>query len=127
MARVGGGARVAIAGEGGGRAARALAFERVKVVGRLRHPAVNELAIACAYVLVILQYETKPSGGPDGAHSTPQSSSTSRSPELAVLKPLVDAYTQLLPLKEEEWTVLPTLIACRLAMSLAIGNFSAAK
>ena len=32
-----------------------------------------------------------------------------------------------MPLIEAEWVVLPTLIACRIAMSLCIGAYSSAK
>ena len=34
---------------------------------------------------------------------------------------------QGMPLTESEWEVLPTLISCRIAVSLAIGAYSSAK
>mmetsp|Transcript_4841 Transcript_4841/g.13480 ORF Transcript_4841/g.13480 Transcript_4841/m.13480 type:complete len:161 (+) Transcript_4841:929-1411(+) len=38
---------------------------------------------------------------------------------------LLAGYAQKRPLTEVEWEVLPTLVACRLAQSITIGNYSA--
>ena len=74
---------------------------------------VNDVAIAAAYVLITLQYADGPAGP--------------RLAQLEALAAIVRAYDAQLPLREEEWRVLPTLIASRIAMSLTIGAFSSSK
>jgi len=82
---------------------------------------VCEVAIAAAYALIATHYgASKPAAPP-----TPLS-------EEAAAGALVGGYVAELArlglkLSEEEWTVLPTLIAVRIAMSLTIGNYSSAK
>merc|ERR1712113_740313 len=75
---------------------------------------VNELAITSAYVLISLEYE---SAATKAGHLS----------QLEALQALAYSYCDVLPLSESEWRALPTLIACRLAMSLTLGTYSASK
>jgi len=75
---------------------------------------VNELAITAAYVLIMMEYDRKD----DGA-ALP-------SPTEALLA-VIGAYASKVPLTEDEWTVLPILVACRVAVSLTVGAYSSSK
>ena len=75
---------------------------------------VNEIAITAAYILIMLEYE--------------RSADAAAPPEPgSALVALVQSYTALVPLTEEEWTVLPILISCRVAVSLTVGAYSSSK
>ena len=86
---------------------------------------INEIAIAAAYAVIALHYETK--DDEKAAAGKPKALS-----EVAACVAMVSSYAstmkaQGMPLIEAEWVVLPTLIACRIAMSLCIGAYSSAK
>ena len=87
---------------------------------------VNEVAVAAAYVLIALQYP-KEGGLSEGALAE-GGLSEAQAPirPIAAIRALLKGYEAQLPLSETEWTVLPTLIACRIAMSLTMGAYSAA-
>ena len=74
----------------------------------------NEVAICSAYMLVALKYER----GIDAPPPLDQHEA---------LCALISSYNAVLPLSADEWSVLPTLVAARLAMSLCIGTYSAAQ
>jgi len=85
---------------------------------------VNEIAIAAAYAVIALHYDR-----PEGAPSVDEMPSLGEVPAAVAI---VSAYAsqmeaQGMALSEAEWSVLPTLIACRIAMSLCIGAYSSAK
>jgi len=75
---------------------------------------VNEIAITAAYVLIMLQYDRRADAPepPDAA---------------SALATLIRSYNEHMPLTEDEWAVLPTLISCRLATSLSVGAYSSSK
>ena len=75
---------------------------------------VNEIAITAAYILIMLQYDRS------------ADAATPPEPESALVA-LVQSYAALVPLTEEEWTVLPILISCRVAVSLTVGAYSSSK
>ena len=72
---------------------------------------VCELAVTAAYILITLDYDETPA-------------------ELApfdAARAVAAGYNGELPLTDDEWAVLPTLIAARLALSLTVGSYSAAQ
>ncbi len=77
---------------------------------------VCELAIVVAYALITLEYE----GCELSAVGTPLS-------PLQAARAVCGGFTSVLPLTAAEWRVLPTLVGSRLAMSLTLGAFSAAR
>ena len=72
---------------------------------------VCELAVTAAYILITLDYEETP------AALAP----------LDAVRAVAAGYNGELPLTDDEWAVLPTLIAARLALSLTVGSYSAAQ
>lgn len=83
---------------------------------------INEIAISAAYALIALHYE----GNATSTAETPPLS------EIDTCVAMVSSYaahmaSHGMALSDDEWHVLPTLIACRIAMSLSIGAYSSAK
>ena len=81
---------------------------------------VNELAIAMAYALVTLEYE-RDDDDDDSTHATASLTA------LSAASNLLSGFESVLPLEEIERRVLPTLVSCRLAMSLTCGVASSSK
>ena len=86
----------------------------------------NELAICAAYVLIYLHYD-KWRAAADAAAEAAAGAPTPALEPLLALRAVCHAYHAERPLSDVEWAALPTLISCRLAMSLTIGMFSAAQ
>ena len=85
---------------------------------------VNEVAIAAAYAVIALHYE-RPKGEPTPAEQPSLG-------EVEACVAMVTSYAAHMSaeghgLSDVEWHVLPTLIACRIAMSLCIGAYSSAQ
>lgn len=94
----------------------------------------NELAVCAAYVLIYLSYDKwrQPSGAeapaaPAQAPAAAAAAASAPMEPLLALRSVCRAYHTERPLSDAEWSALPTLISCRLAMSLTIGSFSAAQ
>ena len=97
---------------------------------------VNEIAIATAYVLIALHYgasEPAPGERAAGADGTGAADGAGGAlSELEAAVAMTSSYAaemaaRGMPLSAAEWAVLPTLIACRITVSLVIGAFSSAQ
>ena len=87
----------------------------------------NELAICAAYVLIYLSYDKWFEGGEGGGEAAAAAEGGMAMEPLLALRAVCRGYNAERQLSEAEWAALPTLISCRLAMSLTIGMFSAAQ
>jgi hydroxylysine kinase len=86
---------------------------------------VNEVAIAAAYACIALHYE-KPSTATDGEQAAKELSEVDAS--VAIVGGYAAEMNRLgAPMTDEEWAVLPTLIAARIAVSLCVGAYSSSK
>ena len=87
---------------------------------------VNEIAIATAYALIALHYSAR-TAGTAGVAAPPALS------ELEVAIAMTSSYAAEMTalgqrgLTVAEWAVLPTLIACRITVSLIVGAYSSAQ
>lgn len=90
---------------------------------------VNEVAITAAYAVIALHYEREANDTAAGAQKAEPPTHLN---EVDAAAAVVAGYAgqmaaQGMALTEVEWKVLPTLIACRIAVSLSIGAYSSAK
>ena len=93
---------------------------------------INEIAICVAYALIALHYDK---GGDEAVTKVGDESKVRKGEEMSELEAAMvmsSAYAAEMTkqgnkLSEAEWTVLPTLIACRIAVSLTLGSYSSAQ
>ena len=87
---------------------------------------VNEIAISIAYAIIALHYDKGGDGGEAGAGGGGEEMS-----EVEAACAMASSYSAEMSrlgmgLSDAEWRALPTLIACRIAVSLTIGAYSSA-
>ena len=90
---------------------------------------INEIAIAIAYAVIALHYDKGSAASAGGGGSAASRDELSEADACAAM---AGRYASELDrsgeaLTEDEWRVLPTLIAVRIAVSLSIGAYSSAK